>query len=83
MEISDSLAKSIKNLGQAAILTSFADANAYVKSKVNTPSKIELKHQITKFNTDRQTATTITGLRMKYQTHMKWHQDLPRMRELH
>ena len=62
-EITDSLAKSAIILTQTAIPIFVADANAYDNSKFITPSKIELNHEITKLNTDRKTATTITRLK--------------------
>ena len=59
-EIADSLAKRARNQDKPATPTSLADANAYVKSKVITPPKIELKRQITQLNIHRKTTTTIT-----------------------
>ena len=70
-EIADSLPKNSRSRDQIAIPTSLANAKTYVKFKVITPSKIELKHQIMQFNIDRKTATTITRFRMKLHKHMK------------
>ena len=60
---------SARNLDQAAIPISLANANAYVNSKIILSSKIELRHQITLLNNTRMTATTVPRLRMKHHEH--------------
>ena len=65
-ESADSFVKSARNLDHTATPSSTANVNAYAKSKVIFPSKIELKHQITQLNSDKNTAITITRLRMKH-----------------